>query len=148
MYDLWWIRQILTAKCIDYRILKYGTRLIHSDEHKRNRRLYLLTLNLAKQKVINSEWICYVKQTLNSCNLYQCWLTQKIHVVNISAFKSVPSRHWIIFMKVAGRTQYIIVRNATTIEWSLCFEDYLVKLPVALRTAFTKYRLSNHNLPI
>ena len=136
---------------IDYRILTYWSILIHSDEHTLNRRLYLLTLNLAKQKVINSEWICSVQQTLNNCSLYQCWLTQNIHVTNTNIFKTVINKilnnnyesDW--KDSVHNNQKYY---NYRMFKRSLCFEEYLVKLPVALRAAVTKYRLFNHNLPI
>ena len=53
--------------------------------------------------------------------------------------------------KLNGKIVYIVIKNAIIIECLkeiLVFKIYLVILPVSLRILFTKFRLSNHNLPI
>ena len=67
------------------RMLNYWARVIHSDDHRLNKKLHQITDTscITKQMRLESVRISYIKHTLNSYNMYQCWLAQGIHVPNI-----------------------------------------------------------------
>lgn len=136
---------------INQRMLNYWARMIQSDDHRLNKRLYQITYTLCKQRQFESEWISHIKQTLNSCNLYQCWLAQRIHVPSINIFKGVVNK--VTCDTYKAEWQESVYSNQKCYNYRMfkrefCFESYLIRLPVSLRIVFAKFRLSNHNLPI
>jgi len=138
-------------KIIDQRILNYWCRLTQSNEGKLNKQLYRITYNLVNQKVLSSEWVLYVKHVLNKCGLYNCWIMQRMHITSVRAFTEVVDKKLLDVYESNWKDSVHNNRkclNYRMFKRTLCFENYLVELPTPLRIAFTRFRLSNHNLPI
>ena len=132
---------------IDQRIASYWGRIITTDNHRFNKKLYLLTYQLERHNRIEPNWIKRVKIVLNNCGLYNHWLTQDVG--NLKHFKNT------VRTKVAEYygEQLIadIEANAKCFNYrifkrKLCFEKYLSSLHSYIH--FTRFHVSNHKLPI
>ena len=75
---------------IDQTLLNYWGKITSADDHRLNKRLYMVVYNMYKKSNHAFSWISHVKITLNNCGLYQHWLSQNID--NLNHFKTTLNR--------------------------------------------------------
>ena len=136
---------------INQRMLNYWGILTHAKAQKLNKRLYQLTLQLSRHNRLATERVPHLKQTLHDCDLYHCWQAQSTRASSINCFtKLVNDATCKIYVTewhnsvVTNQKCY----NYRMLKKDFCIEKCLTTLPVSHRIVFTRFRLSNHCLPI
>ena len=118
---------------ISQRMLYYWAKMIQSDDHRLNKKLSN-NFTLHKQMRLESVWISHMKHRLKwiqhvpvykaACDTYKADWQDNVYI-NQKCFNYRMFRRLFFF-----------------------FESYLVRLPVPSRILCTKFRLSNHHLPV
>ena len=98
--------------------------------------MYCLFVKLDENNIYTSEWIRFIRNTLNECGLSYIWSQQDS--INPEWLKK----------KDADIHQSPKCLFYKTIKESITLEKYLLFLPFKYRKALAKFRMSNHNLTI
>jgi len=112
--------------------------------------LYKHMLNLLNTNEYNFNWLEFVKGQLTKLDLVSFWENQNVNI-KIESFKSKVKRNLRQSYVEKWQQEVFNSRKCTNYRMfkrELKFEKYLVLLPTNLRINFTKFRLSNHKLPI
>jgi hypothetical protein len=138
---------------IDTRMLNFWYRIISGNKRKISYHIYQLLYSLDKSEVFHSDWISKIKEVLVKCNLYDTYWVNQENISNISLneFKQQIKKNlsknyeqlWL--EKMHSSSKCSLYRE---FKHDLKLEKYLVSLEPKLRYSLTKYRLSNHRLPI
>ena len=138
---------------VDYRMLCYWYRLVSGDKSKISYIMYNMLYCLDKNGIFNSGWISAIKQLLTKCELYnKYWLGQDSASINqMQFFKKLCKAKLSKYYEQEWRS---VVQNSSkcalykNFKLSLKLEKYLIDLDVNKRINLTRFRLSNHRLPI
>lgn len=138
------INATVRALCLWYK-------LISSEQvNKLSSILYKLLYRLDVLNVYTSDWILYLKNTLNEIGMSEFWLYQ--HVTgSLQWFKAAVhlrltdqfKQKWFADVFVGGKCL-----NYRIFKEQFGFEIYLVRLSPRLRTSMSRFRCRNHRLPI
>lgn len=134
---------------IDQNVLNFWARILNANDKQISKILYNVTYRLNKVGLLKSDWILHVQNCLNNIEMYNLWISQSVS--NRNCFKKVIKER----LKNTYETKWSndVFNNSKCYNYrmfkkSLIIENYLLKLPLSLRIPLTKYRLSNHKLPI
>ena len=140
---------------VELRVVNFWFRLVNGNKRKISYHIYKLLYRLDKEGIFHSDWIVKVKQTLVKCTLYdKYWVNQDSEI-----FSDLSCNLFKRSMKTALKEYYERIWLENTQNSSKCslykefkpelkLEKYLLTLDTNLRINLTKYRLSNHKLPI
>ena len=125
---------------VDQNVLNFWAKIVNANDKQFSITLYHVMYKLNKTGLIKSDWILYVKNCLNNCNLYNHWITQ-----NINQFKNIVKKS--IHTKYKDLWSSDIFNNSKCYNYKMFKSEYgniFVKLPVSFRISLTKFRVSNH----
>ena len=134
---------------ITCRLLTYWAKILMMDESKFNKILYKLAMKMRYKTDIRFDWIELVESKLIICCKRNLWNSQC--VMNIQSFKnSIKKTLKRIFINSWENDVYSCGKglNYRIIKINFGLEKYLLILPDILKYKFTKFRMSNHRLPI
>lgn len=134
--------------CIQ-RVLCFWANLINSSSSKISYVMYKFMYNLFLNNTYRFKWLEYVKENLSALNLTSYWDNQTVN--KISSFKDKLKGALVQRYKSKWQNEVFESRkcvNYRMFKKELKFEKYLTLLPCNLRISFTKFRVSNHKLPI
>ena len=131
------------------KVLAFWANIVNADENKICVTLYKFMYNLLSQNIFTFKWLEFVKEILSNLNMISFWNNQKVRKIesfkeNVkSALNQKYNEKWQLEVFQSRKcTNYCMFKR------ELKFEKYLTLLPKNLRINFTKFRLSNHKLPI
>ena len=141
---------------IEMRMINFWFRLISGNNKKFSFHMYRLLYKLDDTGVYHSDWITRIKQILVNCNMYEKYWKQqendKLHCeVSLSMFKTELKKNLRIFYENSWRND---MQNSSKcflyreFKEQLKLEKYLLIVEKSARINLTRYRLSNHKLPI
>ena len=130
-------------------MINFWCNLVHSGQEKLSGKVYMILKLLNEQNIYQSPWIQKIKGTLDFLGMSNLWNTCE-----------TTSREW-VKNSVERRlldihSQHLssaIFENSHAITYrifkqSLHFEKYLIDLPKRERIILSRFRCSNHRLPI
>ena len=129
---------------IKTRAVSFWSKLCTGKQSKLSFLIYLILVCLHEQKLYSSEWIVFIINVLDECGLSNIWQMQ--HEVNPEWIKrQVELTLQDQFLQKWSQSKCKLYHDIKT---SFKFENYLNKLPFKYRKALTKFRTSNHKLPV
>ena len=136
---------------VTIRILMYWARIVRNRKtSKFNIMSYLLLLHLLNRNTYVSPWIKMVKDTLENLGFGHVWNTHQVDSIELFKINITQRLH----------DQYRQKLDAAIVQSSKCsfyssltndnfaLANYLTVLPFKRRICLTKFKLSNHRLPI
>jgi hypothetical protein len=140
---------------VELRILSFWFRIVTGNKITISYHIFKLLYRLDKEGIFQSDWIIKVKQTLTKCNLYdKYWVEQDGEVFfNLSynlfkssikkALKDYYEKIWLENIQDSSKCSLY-----KEFKSELKLEKYLISLDINMKINLTKYRLSNHKLPV
>jgi len=135
---------------IEVRMINFWARLLQlSDKQKLCQTMYMMLPKEQNAQSNKFKWLQYVRNILNKCGLSYIWNDQW-----------TPGIKWLTDkVKQILMDQYTQKWSAEIYESNKCinyrmfkdvfvFEKYLTELPCRYSTAFSKFRMCNHKLPV
>jgi len=148
MYDLRGVGQISNMQFhAEQRMLNYWGRIRSAKDGKFNKTIYQVTLKMHSRGLCEFPWIAKLKQLLNDCHLYQCWLRQSVPNNFKANIKTLTTNLYENKWKESifnSKKCY----NYRMFKKELELERYLLLLPTPLRINLARFRLVNHKLPV
>lgn len=131
------------------RLLNFWARLITGKTTK----LSLLVYRFLYHEFINgnfrSKWITFVKCNLDQLGMSDVWIFQNPGNLNYFSRRVEQTLKDQFYQKWTSSLQNSSKgRNYALIKSNINIEPYLFTLPSNLRNSITKFRLSNHKLPV
>ena len=132
------------------KLICYWYNVIHSKTSKLNNICYNILLQLSNDNIMENAWLKCVKQTLTNCGLIFIWNSQAANI-KYDWLKTIVTRtlqdlfitKWYSDMELS--TKCILYKD---FKPEFGFENYLLHAPYQFTTCITKFRLSNHKLPV
>ena len=133
---------------IQTRLLNFWTRLEGGNRQKLSSLLYRLMTKLSNENICHFDWINDVKHTLDSAGFSYLWdSTQKGEEIIVKAvserLKDIDAQQW--HSEVSENS---LCSNYKLIKDKHETEMYISKLSGKTRTALTRFRCGNHNIPV
>jgi len=135
---------------IQSRMLNFWIRLATCSHEKLSCSLYSLMLGIHVNNNVECGWLQCIKSTLNNIGLSNVWMAQG-QGFNLAWFKNTVKQRlfdtsqqtWQCSLNTSSKCiNYRIFKN------TFGFEHYLNYLPFKARQLFTRFRCSNHRLPV
>ena len=137
---------IIHVKC---RIIAYWASILCSKPEKLSFIMYGIIFKKFKNETFTSPWLKYVKNTLDNCGLTNVWLSQSLPSCKQLALKSrkvlEDQYHQEWESNIQNSPKCILYK---CFKSDLKFESYQIELPAGYKRIFTKFRTSNHKLPV
>jgi len=142
--------QLPLARLVQCRLLNFWFKLATCPNSKLSCILYKQMLAMHNNKSINFKWLISVKNNLDNLGFSNVW-THQGDGIDQDWFKNAikqrlfehSQQYWISSINESSKcTNYKIFKE------KLGYESYLNVLPSKLCKAFTKFRCSNHRLPV
>ena len=141
---------------VELRMINFWYRLISGNKRKISYNMYQLLFKLDDFGVYHSEWITKLKEIIQKCNLYdKCWIEQEnqdlFSEISLDMFKTKAKNNLRQWYEHSWRND---VQNSSKcifykeFKQELKIEKYLLILDHPDRINLTKFRLSNHKLPV
>ena len=138
---------------IDARCISYWMRIIYGKQEKLCAVIYKFLLELYNNNIFTSQWLRNIKSILDRTGNSNIWLLQyndDILVNRVWLCKKIERT--VNDQYIAMWKQEIDLSSKTTLyKWfktDFVYEKYLNMLSTQNRIVFTRFRLSNHKLPI
>ena len=137
---------------IDCRMLGFWHRLVTGKHNKISCILYKLLYNLDTQFMLSSDWLSRIKSILCDSGLDEFWYDPaRVQVLSYVKFKALYKRklhelyqaNWKSSLESSSKC--FLYKN---FKQELVLEKYLITLNDPTRSKLTRFRLSNHFLPI
>lgn len=136
---------------INLRMVTFWAKIINGPTDKYSNRMYRLCLDLHRQGICNIPWLDKIKNILDTLGFSDIWNSQDRRVFNtewlVNAVKlkldDQYRQTWLMNVNASSKCT-----NYRTFKDELKFEDYLDELPRNLAISLTKFRCSNHRLPV
>ncbi len=137
---------------IDMRMLSFWFRTVCCDQFKLSNIFYKLIYNLDKTGVYTNPWLTYIKTLVDKYKLTTHWENQNsMNITQLGAFKLVCKKNIKQIYEEEWRKELnesskcYLYKN---LKNNLKIEKYVCSLTSELRISLTKFRLTNHKLPI
>ena len=137
----------IVIKC---RLISYWYKCINGDKQKWSFHMYTIMHTLCNDNIMTCKWITFVQHTFNSLGLNYIWNSQGAGI-SLQWLKGIIKQtcqdqyrqKWSADVDLTSKClSYRIFKH------ELCFERYLIDLPISLRIPMIKFRCRNNKLPI
>ena len=137
---------------VDCRMLGFWYKLITGQQNKISCILYKALFNLDAQFQFKNDWLNKIRTILCNCGLDEYWFDPvKVHTLSYVNFKSLYKKklyemyHARWKSSIDSSSKCFLYKNFKT---ELVLEKYLTILNEPSKSKLSKFRCSNHNLPI
>ena len=131
-------------------MIGFWKRLVCGKRDKISCILYNLMYKMHTRNFYFSKWLDCVQNTLNNCGFSEYWIHQNVPD-NCGLAKMIKKNALLISLNRPGIILYLnflSVLISELLSIIMVLKKYLTLLPTDLRISFSKFRCTNHKLPI
>ena len=133
---------------IKQRVVGFWARILSGKEAKLTRLVYDQVRDMYTQNLLRSDWLEFLRGTLDECGMLNIWESNQIMSVNVLKSRVQDKLKENFIQKWSNDLSNMPSCDVfVNFKTNFALEPYLTKLPPYLRLAFCRFRLSNTRLP-